>query len=201
MRSPYEAFDRRNLLTYVSLGCGIAAVGAASAGSASWAAAAIALAAIADTFDGRFARRFSSDEARRALGAELDSLADSMAFGAAPMVCTLFLIRPSSAIALALLMAAAAAYLACAITRLAFFNVQLHEPQTGFVGIPVPVAALIWASALLAHPSAITTALVIAGTAAAMVAPLRIARPTGIGLAIFTCWPIAILFESLIAYR
>jgi phosphatidylserine synthase len=201
MHSPYEAFDRRNVLTYVSLGCGMAAVGSASAGSASWASAAIALAAIADTFDGRFARLFPSDATRRALGAELDSLADAIAFGAAPMVCTLLLIRPESAITLAMVISAATAYLACAITRLAFFNVQLHEPQTGFVGIPAPVAALIWASALLAHPSATVMSIVIAGTAASMVAPLRIARPTGLGLALFTCWPMGILIESLIANR
>ena len=73
MASPADPFDRRNLLTYTSLLCGVGAVAAASAGRPSAAGIAVAAAVVADTFDGRFARRFGSDPRRRALGQELDS--------------------------------------------------------------------------------------------------------------------------------
>ena len=77
MRSPLDAFDRRNLLTYVSLMCGLAACAAAAAGNVPVTGMVMALAVIADTFDGRFARLFASDNRRKALGAQLDSLADA----------------------------------------------------------------------------------------------------------------------------
>ena len=88
MASPADSFDRRNLLTYTSLLCGVGAVAAASAGLAGMAGLGIAVAVIADTFDGRVARRFGSDPRRCALGTELDSLADAIAFGVAPPLCS-----------------------------------------------------------------------------------------------------------------
>ena len=198
MRSPLDAFDRRNLLTYVSLICGIGALVAASSKTASWAGAAIGLAVIADTFDGRFAKRFPSDAARRQVGTELDSLADAIVFGAVPIACALLLTDASSLLSRGLLWTAACVYAAAAITRLAFFNVKVAEPQIGFIGIPVPVAALLWSTALLTHPSAVASAAVIAVAAAGMVAPLRIRRPVGLGLALFTCWPLALVLGHLL---
>jgi CDP-diacylglycerol---serine O-phosphatidyltransferase len=200
MRSPLDAFDRRNLLTYVSLFCGIGALVSASMGRASWAGGAIAAAVIADTFDGRFAKLFSSDVARRRLGGELDSLADAIVFGAVPVACALLLTPVAEPLPRALLWTSACAYAACAITRLAFFNVTTSESQTGFVGIPVPVAALIWSSSLLMHPSAGALTAVLALTAIAMVAPLRIRRPAGLGLALFTCWPLAVLALTVLGF-
>jgi len=198
MRSPLDAFDRRNLLTYVSLICGIAALVAASSKIASWAGAAIGLAVIADTFDGRFAKRFPSDAARRQLGSELDSLADAIVFGAAPVACALLLTDASSPLSRGLLWTAACVYAAAAITRLAFFNVKAADPQVGFIGIPVPVAALLWSTALLTHPSTVASAAVIAVAAAGMIAPIRIRRPVGLGLALFTCWPLALVVGHLL---
>jgi len=197
MRSPLDAFDRRNLLTYVSLLCGMTALLSATLGRASWAGGAIALAVIADTFDGRFARMFAADETRKALGGELDSLADAIVFGAVPIACAMLLTDAATPASRAILWMSAFVYVACAITRLAFFNIHSGGAHTGFVGIPVPVAALIWASALLLHPSATSSASIIAIAAVAMVAPLRIARPTGLGLAVFILWPVSVLLGHL----
>jgi phosphatidylserine synthase len=242
MTSPADAFDRRNSLTYLSLAFGTAALAAAAAGRAGVAGIAMAMAVIADTFDGRFARRFGNDPRRRALGVELDSLSDAIAFGIAPPLCSIWLLNADGGVRAALWMAAFV-HAACAITRLASFNVDSHgdargvgpggglaapkplaegaglaapkpvseargapkpegegggpaapkpEGEGGFVGIPVPVAALIWATALLVLPSAAATAMLIVITAAAMVMPLRIPRPTGAGLVLFTCWPVAV---------
>jgi CDP-diacylglycerol--serine O-phosphatidyltransferase len=198
MASPADAFDRRNLLTYVSLLCGVAAIAAANGGNTPIAGFLIAAAVIADTFDGRFARRFGSDPRRRALGVELDSLADAIAFGIAPPLCAALLLHEDMDAAGAALWGAAFVHAACAITRLASFNVNAAESAAGgFVGIPVPLAALIWATALLVQPAAAATIGVILVTAAAMVSPLRVPRPTGVGIALFTCWPLAVALGHL----
>jgi CDP-diacylglycerol--serine O-phosphatidyltransferase len=190
---PFESFDPRNLLTYVSLLCGIGALAAARGGNAPLAGLAVALAVIADTFDGRFARRFGPDPQRRALGVELDSLADAIAFGIAPPLCAGLLLNVPSGPAQVALWAATFVYAACAITRLASYNVSaLAESPASFIGVPVPVAALIWSSALLVRPSTAATTILIVITAAAMVLPLRFPKPTGVGLGLFVMWPLAV---------
>ena len=89
-------------------------------------------------------------------------------------------------------------HVACAITRLASFNVNKAAETPGhFVGIPVPLAALIWSTALLVQPSAAATAGLLLVTAAAMVLPLRVPRPTGVGLVLFTCWPVGVALWHL----
>lgn len=190
---PSAAFDPRNLLTYVSLLCGIGAIAAARAANAPLAGLAIAVAVIADTFDGRFARRFGADPERRALGVELDSLSDAIAFGIAPPLCAGLLSNVPPGSPRGVWWGATFIYAACAITRLASYNVDaLAEPSTGFIGVPVPVAALIWSSALLVHPSAAATTILIVITAASMVMPLHIPKPTGLGLGLFVIWPLAV---------
>jgi len=200
MASPADAFDRRNLLTYLSLLFGVGALVAAAGGRASLAGFAIAVAVVADTFDGRFARRFGSDPRRSALGVQLDSLSDAIAFGLAPPLCSALLLNEGmNPIGMAL-WAVAFVHAACAVTRLASFNVDAMPgnavppsiPHGGFVGIPVPLAALLWSTALLVRPSAAVTAGLLLVTAAAMVLPLRVPRPAGAGLVLFTCWPLAV---------
>ena len=65
--------------------------------------------------------------------------------GAAPAVCAPLLAPPATPWQDVLAWLAAAAYCACAITRLGFYNLTAEEVR-GFVGLPVPVAALIWSS-------------------------------------------------------
>jgi CDP-diacylglycerol--serine O-phosphatidyltransferase len=193
MASPADAFDRRNLLTYLSLLCGVAAMAAASTHHAHVTGLAVALGVIADTFDGRFARRFGSDPRRRALGVQLDSLTDAIAFGIAPPLCSALLLDEGSRVVGAWLWAAAFVYAACAVTRLASFNVDAaDENPGGFIGIPVPLAALIWTTVLLVQPAATVSTCVLLVTAVAMVSPLPIPRPTGAGLVLFTCWPLGV---------
>jgi phosphatidylserine synthase len=193
MASPADAFDRRNLLTYLSLLFGVGAVAAAGSRRASMAGFAIAVAVIADTFDGRFARRFGADPRRSALGVQLDSLADAIAFGIAPPLCSALLLNEGMDLLGTALWGAAFVHAACAVTRLASYNLgALEDGPRGFIGIPVPLAALIWSTALLLQPSAAVTVILILVTAAAMVLPLRIPRPAGAGLVLFTCWPLAV---------
>ena len=195
--NPLCAFHVANSLTYLSLICGVAAVGSAAAGKAPLAGALIAGSVFADTFDGTFARRFSRSRAQCEIGVQLDSLSDAIAFGATPALCmTLLASRESGQMQLAWWIAVAA-FSVCAITRLAFYNVT-HDETAGFVVLPAPVAALLWSSALLAHPGPWTSTVILMATAAAMVLPLRIPRPRGVALAVFAVWPVTVIAAHLL---
>ena len=196
--SPLRAFHPANALTYASLIASVTAIACAANGLESAAGAFISLSVAADTFDGRFARLFDRTDAELGLGIQLDSLSDAIAFGMAPAVCAALLL-PDGLGTTSLQVSwwiSIAAYAACAITRLAFYNVT-SEAQPGFIGLPVPVAALIWATALLFAPGPAATIALFATTAAAMVLPLPIPRPTGLGLAAFACWPLVLIALSL----
>ena len=183
LASPLDAVHPSNALTYASLAAGFAAIAAALDGTTAGAGALVALAVLFDTFDGRFARLFARNEIQRQVGVQLDSLADAIAFGAAPVICTWLVSGPW--------FATSVLYAACAITRLAFYNVS-HEQREGFVGLPVPLAALIWSTVLLWQSTAALTTIVAAVTAVAMVLPIPVPRPRGVGLAAFACWPLIV---------
>jgi CDP-diacylglycerol--serine O-phosphatidyltransferase len=85
MTSPASSIHPANLLTYMSLAAGVGTIAAAANGSAPGAGACLAAAALADTFDGRFARRFTRSADLAAAGAQLDSLVDAVVFGLAPI--------------------------------------------------------------------------------------------------------------------
>ena len=196
--SPLGAFHRANALTYVSLMTSIGAIAAAFHGSASAAGALIAAAVIADTFDGRFARLFQRSTGERALGVQLDSLSDAIAFGVAPCICMALLAPVGPAWMETAWWTASIAFTASAITRLAFYTVT-HQEGHGFTGLPVPVAALIWSSVLLVTPGVGIATLVMFATAVGMVAPLRIPRPTGYGLAAFVLWPATVIVAHAVS--
>ena len=190
--SPLRSFHASNLLTYASLAAGLAAVAAAMRGNAPLAGGLIALGVIADTFDGRFARSFTRDANQRSFGGQIDSLADAIAFGAGPAIAAVLLASNTAPA----LLAAAFAFAACAITRLAHFNLH-HDEVRGFIGVPVPVAALIWSTTLLFDPTVMVTTIVLGGCAVAMVAPLEIPRPSGAGLMLFALWPASVAVRHL----
>lgn len=190
--SPLAAFHRSNLLTYASLVSAIAAMAAAARGTAWAAGALVALSVIADTFDGRFARLFDRTAMERSFGMQLDSLSDAIAFGVTPCVCMALLATGLDGWAALGWWVAVAIFAGCAITRLAFYNVT-NDTAEGFVGMPAPVAALVWSSALLLNPGPLASAFVLLVTAVAMVAPLPFPRPSGAGLAAFVAWPLVVL--------
>jgi CDP-diacylglycerol---serine O-phosphatidyltransferase len=202
--SPLRCFHPSNLLTYASLLASIAAIACAGQDSRGLAGALIALAVILDTFDGRFAGRFARGEDQRAIGGQLDSLADAVAFGLAPAMCMLMLRwKPASA---GLSTASAGlellwwmsvfVFVACSISRLAYYNVS-HEQTDGFIGLPAPVAALVWATVLLLNPGVTASILVFTATAVAMVMPLPLPRPRGAALAAFVAWPLLVIATHL----
>jgi len=192
LTSPLSCLHASNLLTYFSLMSAVASVAGAMHGSTAVAGVGIAGAVVADTFDGRFARLFRRDSERRAFGVQLDSLSDAAAFGIAPAVCLFLLVRPGDWRLEAACWLAMSLYAASAITRLGFYNVSCDESD-GFIGLPVPVAALLVSSALLTTVTAGYAVALLVIAAAAMIAPCRVPRPAGAGLALFLLWPLGLI--------
>jgi len=199
MRAAIQDVHPSNLLTYTSLAAAVGAMAAAGgARGTAPAGALLAIAALADTFDGRFARCFTRSERQRRVGRELDSLIDIVSFGVAPVVVFATLAPPAGAIT-SVWWIAACAYVLAMATRLSVYNAEEHE--AGFVGVPAPAAASIWATYLLVAtlPWLVATLFVVVG--AAMVSPLAIPRPRRLALAAFALWPAALIVIHALRIR
>jgi CDP-diacylglycerol---serine O-phosphatidyltransferase len=132
-----------NLITLSAMACGLVAVTIANETQAFGTAAAfVLLGAILDSLDGRIARMTGTQSE---FGVQLDSLSDAIAFGVAPaLLMHAFALREFGSIGLAV----CCVYAACAIVRLARFNVHAadsHDDGPGrfMVGLSVPVSAAI----------------------------------------------------------
>jgi CDP-diacylglycerol---serine O-phosphatidyltransferase len=110
-----------------------------------WSAYFILLAMIFDVLDGRLARftRHPTD-----FGGQLDSLADVISFGVAPAYLALEVFKDTNPdvapIISRLVWTAGALYVACALVRLARFNVSNQQGEQyhfSFLGLPSPGAA------------------------------------------------------------
>jgi CDP-diacylglycerol--serine O-phosphatidyltransferase len=198
MTSPLSSFHASNALTSASLMCGVGALAAALDRSSAGCGALLALAVVFDTFDGQFARRIRARALHRGgsvrnatLGGELDSLVDAIVFGAVPIVCASVVFEPDGL----LWWGAAFAYVACVVTRLGFYNLTAGATSNApdFIGLPSPVAALFWSSLFLFDAGGTLPIAVALCTALAMIAPLRIPRPSPAGLAAFVLWPALLL--------
>ena len=134
-----------NLFTTAALFAGFYAIVAAMNGLFAQAAVAIFISMIFDGLDGRVARMTNTQSA---FGAEYDSLADCISFGAAPaLVSYSWALHNLGKVGWMI----GFVYMACAALRLARFNVQ-HDSSDGryFTGLPSPsaaalVAGMVWA--------------------------------------------------------
>lgn len=141
-----------------------------------WAAYLVFFAAIFDVLDGRLARltRHTTD-----FGGQLDSLADVVSFGAAPAFVALQLFKidgpqvPTSISRLT--WAIGGFYLACAMMRLARFNVtNKHGEQhhRSFQGLPSPAAGLAVLSLVILHQQLVSDGFLGLAKAAATLVPV-----------------------------
>ncbi len=130
-----------NLFTTGALFAGFYAIVQAMDARFDLAAIAIFVAALLDGLDGRVARMTHTQSA---FGAEYDSLADMVSFGAAPaLVIYEWVLRDMGKLG----WIAAFVYVAGAALRLARFNVLLEvADKRWFTGLPSPSAALLVAS-------------------------------------------------------
>ncbi|WP_407354701.1 archaetidylserine synthase [Methanolobus sp. WCC5] len=92
----------------------------------------ILIAAVADGLDGHIARKFSSSN----IGGNLDSLADVISFGVAPVIITY-----SYSADKYLLLPALVFYFICGILRLARFN-TMHLGFNSFSGLPITAGGI-----------------------------------------------------------
>lgn len=131
-----------NLMTLAAIAAGLTSIRFAMAGRYEQAVLLILLAAVFDGLDGRLARALRVDSP---VGAELDSLADFLNFGVAP-VLLLYIWGLQGALGIGWL--AVLVYVMCAVVRLARFNVAAKAktskaPNAFFSGLPSPAGALL----------------------------------------------------------
>jgi CDP-diacylglycerol--serine O-phosphatidyltransferase len=134
-----------NLVTTGNIFFGFFAMIQAIKGSFTLAAYAIVAAAVFDLLDGRLARL---TRATSKFGSEYDSLCDLVSFGAAPGVLLyMWALHPYGRLG----WLACFLFLTCGALRLARFNVQANVIEKAyFQGLPIPMAAGIVASSVLA---------------------------------------------------
>jgi len=125
-----------NGFTLINLFFGIFAIVAASRGEFSTAGLYIVFGGIADALDGRVARATGSGSR---FGSELDSLVDAISFGLAPALIMYFAVLNREGWDWIFVFL----YVACAVIRLARFNVeQAGRAKKYFHGLPSPAAGL-----------------------------------------------------------
>lgn len=134
-----------NLMTTGNIFFGFFAIIRALKGDFLFAAYAIVVASVFDLLDGRLARLTRSTSK---FGAEYDSLCDLISFGMAPAVLLFqWALQPFGRVG----WIASFLYLTCGALRLARFNVQANVVEKNyFQGLPIPMAAGIVASSVLA---------------------------------------------------
>ncbi len=134
-----------NLMTTGNMFCGFFAVIQAMRQNFIFAAYAIVVAAVFDQLDGRLARLTRSTSK---FGAEYDSLCDLVSFGVAPAIMLyMWALQPFDRLG----WMACFLFIACGAIRLARFNVQVNIVEKNyFQGLPIPMAAGIVASSVLA---------------------------------------------------
>jgi len=186
------------VLTLSGLVCACLAVVFAVKGSVPLAAICLIYAGIFDLFDGMVARKCNLSEAEKEYGIYIDTVADMVSFGAAPIF-----VLASSGMTAPIEIAAMLLFTCCAGTRLAYFN-TLATSNTGpmryFIGLPVTYAALIFPVVMLfaftpgeglaRGPLLITLVIV----AVLFVLRVRIPKPRGVFYIIFPVMALAMTY-------
>ena len=186
------------VLTLSGLVCACLAVVFAVKGSVPLAAICLIYAGIFDLFDGMVARKCNLSEAEKEYGIYIDTVADMVSFGAAPIF-----VLVNSGMTAPIEIAAMLLFTCCAGTRLAYFNTLATsntEPMRYFIGLPVTYAALIFPVVMLFAftpeeglarvPLLITLVIV----AVLFVLRVRIPKPRGVFYIIFPVLALAMTY-------
>lgn len=134
-----------SLFTTGNVFCGFYAIIAAMNNQIYMAAWAIVLGTVFDALDGRIARLTKTTSA---FGVQYDSLADIISFGMAPAILIfIWQLKPFGRVG----WMAAFLFLICGALRLARFNAMDPElKENHFIGLPIPAAALVIVSIVIA---------------------------------------------------
>ncbi len=191
------------ILTYISLLISSVGICLAATGDPFPAILCLLASGVCDMFDGKIARtRKKSTESERRFGIQIDSLCDIVCFGVLPAVLGVGLARTFTHSRLTdgafeyVTWGLGALLVLCGLIRLAYFNVTEEMRQSAETGRRTHYAGLPITSSAVIFPFAYSVALLLpaaAGvwvypafmllTAISFVAPIRIPKPHGIGLA------------------
>lgn len=173
------------ILTYLGMLSGFSGILCAFDGNIRWALICLVISGICDMFDGKVAStKKNRTRSERGFGIQIDSLSDLICFGVLPAVIVYSLGGSP------LRVVACAAYVLCALIRLAWFNVDEEARQdfdTGrrkvYLGLPVTSAAgifplLIGIGSLRHWPLHIMAPLTLLLVAAAFLTPFSIRKPS-----------------------
>jgi len=142
------AVSAPSLFTLGNLACGFFSILASSKGNYAQAGWLILIAAVFDMFDGRVARLLGAESE---FGVEMDSLADTVSFCAAPAFLMYFFVLQTQPLWGAPI---ACVYTCFGVLRLAKFNTMAKAGETSkkyFSGLPVPAPAMILASFAISY--------------------------------------------------
>ena len=140
-------YDYTVILTYLSMLSALAGILLSGKGMEGAAVACLMLCGLCDAFDGSVARtKKNRTEDEKNFGIQIDSLCDAVSFGVFPALLS-FRLGLDGAVGLAI----CGAYCLCAVSRLAFFNVQeakRQQQETGcrktYRGLPVTSISIIY---------------------------------------------------------
>ena len=112
------------------------------------------LAGVCDMFDGAVASTKDRDAGEKRFGIQIDSLSDLISFGVLPAIFTYCFVGKEGFRTSII----CAAYILCALIRLAFFNVleeerqdETDEKRKSYLGLPVTTVAVLLPAAYISH--------------------------------------------------
>jgi CDP-diacylglycerol---serine O-phosphatidyltransferase len=170
-------FDIANVITVLNAGMSIVTVAAALSGHLAISASVLLCAALLDYLDGHVARTYlKPGTPARALGMQLDTLADLSNFALAPATVVLYLTQRSVPGILV-----AGGFVLSSVIRLAFFNVIAVDGKSGYVGLPTTYSGFLIANVLLltaTHHDLVNALLALVGVLAiAQILNVKIRKP------------------------
>lgn len=135
MKNSNYRFLIPNLITFLSLACGVAAILLAGDEGLLGAGTLVLCSYILDLFDGEAARRLNASSA---FGVQLDSLVDIVSLGVAPAALAYFHLKGGGGVASFLLFGVIIIYVIAGAFRLARFNLlPVKQGQTESLGLTI----------------------------------------------------------------
>lgn len=196
------------ILTYIGTLFGFAGITYIWNGNLKMALFCLMCAGLCDMFDGRIASTMKRTKPEKRFGVQIDSLSDLVCFGILP---ALIVLQCSGRKVLTVFVSAA--YVLCALIRLAWFNVDEEQRQDleeksreAYLGLPVTMSALlipflISIAQLLKLPLDMVCPWVLLLIAIAFVWPFHLRKPNTPGIIILTLCGMTTLVLVLIGVK
>lgn len=172
------------ILTYLSMLVSFVGVAFSLGGDIHSALVCLMISGVCDMFDGKIASTMVRTTQEKRFGIQIDSLSDLVCFGVLPAVIV-YVTSRSNIVSLVI----SGLYLLCALIRLAWFNVDEEERQSGtdecrsvYFGLPVTTAALfvpaiMGLGRIYGWPLHLLGPAILLAMAVAFVTPFRLKKP------------------------